>query len=647
MEQPRTRGERAQEYAERGWLVFPLHTITVNGTCSCGLKCPTPGKHPRVKWSEEATTDARTISGWWQRWPDANIGIVTGRRSNLYVLDIDVKRSVELGDGTLVPEGQYTLALLEGEHEVLPPTLVANTGSGGEHWYFAYPGSGDHGNRVGFAAGLDIRADGGYVVAPGSNHESGHDYEWALSLPVASPPDWLVERASRSDPERSPLPAPDASVSEGGRNDYLISWAGRYRSLDPSLTEDQLADLLWALNRRQCEPPLAPHEVKKIARSAMNYQREPVPESVLPEGAVEEPPEIPAGADLAWQIGEFMKLEITPPPPLVHGLLDAGTGIMIAGPPGVGKSWLVMHLGLAVATGTPFLDHWEVEQGSVLIIDEEGHPFGDQERFRMLLNGYTIGSLVKVPLYLAIGKGIKLDSPLGLATLQRMIGRYEPRLVIFDSLIRVSSGDEQSAREMASFFAIADTIKQSHGTAFGFVHHCRKPGAEMPADLGDLVRGSSEIKAWLETLLIALPGEMSTDMNIHVNKQRWHKKPEHPFTVRLLTREDEPWAKLGYQGDIVKEGNSTIDTHNRILAVIHKLIQGDLEPSQLRIAGTIGMSPRTIKTHLDTMVAIGLISTAPSRFEKGFIYCPKAEPPKYNGGLSAAGGLVPPFAPTS
>ena len=622
-----TRGEAAIAYAGKGWEVFPLHHIQENGVCSCGMKCPTPGKHPRVQWKEEATYNADTIRLWWERWPDANIGIATGERSNLYVLDVDVSKSIETGDGQLVPTGQRTLAELTYQNEALPDTLVARTGSGGEHWYFQYPGSGSHSNRVGFAPGLDIRADHGYVVGPGSNHLSGHDYEWIVRRAPAVPPEWLVERAGERVPE-SPSGAEEyESVGEGGRNDFLTRYAGRLRGLDPNLDEDSLADLLWAKNARVCDPPLDAKEVRQIAHSAMRFAgNAPEPEILLDEGTEESVPPIPEGADLAWSLSDFMSMKIEPPKPLVHGLFDAGTGIMIAGPPNIGKSWLIMQLALAVATGTKFLGHFDVEQSPVLIIDEEGHPFGDQERLQMLINGHDVGSLVGVPLHLSIGRGVKLDSAQGVAIVRRMISRYNIKLVVIDSLIRVSDGEENNARGMANFFAITQQLKQTTGAAFVFVHHIRKVGNEPPADIGELVRGAGEIRAWLDTLLIVLPGDLSTDMEVHTNKQRWKRKPDAPFGVRLLTREDEPWASLGHQGEIQRADRSAIGVQNRIMAVVHDIIQKDLEPTPELIAANIGLTKATTLNHLGVLSAIGLISATPSKYTpKTFVYLPAAE----------------------
>jgi len=69
-----------------GWPMFPLHEVRPGGGCSCrkGRACDRAGKHPREEgWQAAATTDPAAIADWWRHWPNANIGIPTGRRSGL------------------------------------------------------------------------------------------------------------------------------------------------------------------------------------------------------------------------------------------------------------------------------------------------------------------------------------------------------------------------------------------------------------------------------------------------------------------------------------------------------------------------------------------------------------------------------------
>jgi hypothetical protein len=159
----------ALEYAKRGWGVLPLHTPDEKGHCSCHkLHCTNVGKHPRtMNGCKDATTNEEIIRKWWEKWPDANVAIATGIESGIFVLDIDPRHG-----------GDKSLKILEQKYGNLPTTLKSRTGSGGWHLFFRHPGA-TIPNLIGkIGSGLDLRGDGGYVVAPPSLHQSGAFYQW-------------------------------------------------------------------------------------------------------------------------------------------------------------------------------------------------------------------------------------------------------------------------------------------------------------------------------------------------------------------------------------------------------------------------------------------------------------------------------------
>jgi hypothetical protein len=174
----------ALRYASLGWSVVPVHSLR-DGSCSCGrTDCPSPGKHPRIRW-ETAMHEpacAADIAGWWDRWPDANLGVVTGTVSGIAVLDVDPRHG-----------GEAALARLEERRGPLPITPEVRTGGGGRHLWFDL-GSALASTVVG--SGLDLKADGGMVVAPPSVHASGGRYRWRPGgapdvLDLAPLPGWL------------------------------------------------------------------------------------------------------------------------------------------------------------------------------------------------------------------------------------------------------------------------------------------------------------------------------------------------------------------------------------------------------------------------------------------------------------------------
>jgi hypothetical protein len=185
--------------AAHGWSVIPVHAVE-STACTCGrADCPSPGKHPRVRWDRwmgRAATPAE-LEAWWARWPDANIGVVTGWVSGLVVLDVDPRHG-----------GDSALETLEARHGPTPDTVGSLTGGGGRHLFFAHPPHLVPSRPL--ATGLDLKAEGGMVVVPPSRHASGARYRWRSGhapgeLVLAPLPDWLdrlsvtLDRGLRAD----------------------------------------------------------------------------------------------------------------------------------------------------------------------------------------------------------------------------------------------------------------------------------------------------------------------------------------------------------------------------------------------------------------------------------------------------------------
>ena len=254
----------ALSYAQRGWPVIPLHSAQ-EGHCSCGrAACTSIGKHPRTAHGlKDATMDEVQIHRWWTEWANANVGIVTGAQSGLIVLDIDPRNGGEEG-----------LADLERQHGVLPKTVLSLTGGGGQHFFFHHPGGSIKSKPI--AEGVDVKADGGYVVVPPSSHMSGEPYRWESAghpedVPLAALPIWLCAKLTqRLKPGSQPSAAlPSKTIREGQRNRTLASLAGAMRR--HGADEATILHSLRSHNRQHCAPPLPEQEVNRIAGSIAKY----------------------------------------------------------------------------------------------------------------------------------------------------------------------------------------------------------------------------------------------------------------------------------------------------------------------------------------------------------------------------------------
>ena len=213
--------QAALDYAGLGWSVIPVHTPRAGG-CSCGrADCPSPGKHPRVRWHPycERRPRQRDVREWWRRWPDANIAVITGAVSGLAVLDLDPRSG-----------GGRALAELEARWGPLPPTAEARTGGGGRHLWFDLAGA--ELPSAAPAPGLELKAEGGAVVAPPSLHASGRRYAWVegrapWQLAPVPIPTWLASLAGGTqDPGEPRHPLADAPArTSAERQEFTDAWS--------------------------------------------------------------------------------------------------------------------------------------------------------------------------------------------------------------------------------------------------------------------------------------------------------------------------------------------------------------------------------------------------------------------------------------
>jgi hypothetical protein len=240
----------ALAYRRRGWSVVPVEPR---------------GKRPLVRWEafQKEAASEQQIRDWLRRWPDANLGIVTGAVSGIVVLDVDPRH-----------DGEESLFELTHRHGGLPETPEVLTGGGGRHLYFRHPGQALR-NRVAVAAGIDLRGDGGLVVAPPSLHPSAKRYEWEVShhpddMAPAAMPEWLLalcrgETRHTGHPLSYWRALAREGVAEGARNNTVASLTGHllFRGVDPEVA----LELLLCWNRVRCRPPLDDEEVVQTVDS--------------------------------------------------------------------------------------------------------------------------------------------------------------------------------------------------------------------------------------------------------------------------------------------------------------------------------------------------------------------------------------------
>jgi hypothetical protein len=318
----------AQYYADLNFRLFPCHTLQ-DGACSCDdSNCKNIAKHPLTAHGcKAATNDPATLDRYFGgSYEIANVAVATGEPSGASVLDVDDSNA---------------LAKLIAQHGPFPQTWLAQTGSGGYHYFFRHDERwANVKNSVKFAGSLDVRTTGGYVLLPPSLHKTGNEYRWIVApdaCELATAPDWLmallprhesgdsigssaacprqgdlqaVESVSQAKPtpttgtdtftlqrassllERAVLyleKTPPAIAFQGGHN-HTYNVACLLCELFGALTDDDLLSALESWNSR-CSPPWTEKELRHklaSARSKVVTQETPTPHAET-ENAVDWP----------------------------------------------------------------------------------------------------------------------------------------------------------------------------------------------------------------------------------------------------------------------------------------------------------------------------------------------------------------------
>lgn len=486
--------DSAMDLANIGLSVFPLRAR---------------GKKPIVEsWTkfqnERAPIDV--LIKWWREFPDANIAVACGPVSGVLVLDVD-------GD-----IGREALEALTAKHEPLPPTWRSLTGKG-EHYWFRYPKGRKIGNSAHkLGAGLDTRGQGGYVVAPGSVHENGNEYRWAVppaGTEIAELPGWLLDIV---DPPRTTAPPArlvidnaaahtdaylDKAINgelgalmraaEGQRNDQLNRSAFSLGQLvgGGALTEGYVSQLLLkialqiGLTEKESVATIASgiEKGKQQPRGIPPLRFESSRRSSSPiAAAIASTTEVPQDGGLRLVSAADILLD-TDSPYLIKGLVHRGDASVLYGQSGCGKTFLALYVAHAIATGRGIFGK-RVRPAPVALFALEGSA-GLAKRLVAIQR-----ALGPAPDLFVYRKPLTLFQNPGI--LGEVVAGVEDccaSLVIFDTLSRTMAGANENAPEdMTYMVGVFDLIRDRTGAHVMLVHHSGKNEAAG-------ARGHSSLKA--------------------------------------------------------------------------------------------------------------------------------------------------------
>ena len=216
-------------------------------------------KKPYIKWEsyQKKTPTLHEIEDWWGKWDSAMVGLVTGEYYGLTVFDID----------------WYKIEDKLDIEQKFPPvaTPTATSPQGGEHRYFKYHP--DCPQRADILPGVDIRNDGGYIIAPPSMNGRG-EYIWKDRLKISDislrsvPNAYLknIPTTVTTQTTLTTLGVEGLNFNEGARDQTLFHIANSL--VKGGMYEGNIEELLTLINEKICNPPLPKHEVVSKINSA-------------------------------------------------------------------------------------------------------------------------------------------------------------------------------------------------------------------------------------------------------------------------------------------------------------------------------------------------------------------------------------------
>lgn len=247
--------DAAMKYATQyGWAVFPIDTQTKKPLTPHGCK--------------DAKKTPGPIAAWWRKWPKAGIGVATGSISGIIVIDEDIDRDKGI-------DGSYEMRIWERNNGNLPETARALSGRGGVHRYFRYTGT-DIKNRAGILDGVDVRGEGGYIIAPPSLHPNGTEYCWEddpEEIPPAKVDDAVkkflsIGKEPKESGESFEVPA---QIPMGKRNETLFKLACSMQA--QGFPDTAIKAAVAEVNETACISPIESDEIDTIIKSALQYKK--------------------------------------------------------------------------------------------------------------------------------------------------------------------------------------------------------------------------------------------------------------------------------------------------------------------------------------------------------------------------------------
>lgn len=451
----------ALQYSRRGWCVVPLKERS---------------KQPSIDWkafqTRKPTEDE--LRGWFKTGRE-NIALVCGSISGLVVVDLDGQEGID-----------------EAAKLGLRSPLNVVTGKG-RHLYYKHPG-GLVNNAVRLAPGIDLRADGGYVLLPPSVHPNGHSYAWQGN--ISSPLNLYKALAEQTRRVLAPvngqgwLSEAFAGLKEGNRNNTFTKIVGRlhYDGWQPNDIKGFLAPHATACAFPEAELDIIIASITSKPRTTVTRKSNGLTSSVA-GGGLQSAAKIMGRPPISW---------------LIDGVVPSGTTLILGGLQGIGKSYVFLDTALELTRpeANTVFGRGEGNVTSILYIDEENGENLLGDRLRALLRHKPNCNLEAIK-FVVDGR-LSVSDPAGFARFVAYVKECRPKVIFIDSLVQIHNAAENDSIAMTDVFNKLKEIREISGATIFLLHHeskmvySKEKDKEAPT-AGDL-RGSNAIAASVETI---------------------------------------------------------------------------------------------------------------------------------------------------
>lgn len=581
------------DYIDNGWSILPVK--------------PDEKRPFMTNWLQYEKTKASRdmVESWFSTLSGAGVGMVTGRISNVVVLDVE----------------SYCPTPIEEILKKYPTQLISRTGSGGYHLFYQYPQNVTKiSNRVRIFEGADLRADGGFIVLPPTRHPNGNCYEWVQrGTPMMFPLPLLDLESKPTVQNEGWITEALRGVSEGGRNDACARLAGYF--FKKGMAYDIVEAIVLDWNERN-DPPLPVKEVrntlKSIERSHAGIEKQFT--SVQFEDDRSEPEKQGSTFDV-MKMSDYVKgYGGDGVSWLVSDWLPDKSITFLVSPPESYKTWILLDLAVSIATGTPFLGAYDVNSvGPTLIIQQEDSHSGLTDRLALIVeqklglntqlegDSWQVPTMPDIPIYIHPSRMLRFDNKKVIEELEKQIQELKPKVVMIDPLYSTTSSTDNYMSDLANQMMVLKAWRDKYGCSFVIAHHSKK-NLDPDSTAREDSWGSQFLNAFLEAGWQIRRNPKLPQNEIIVRRHSKVMGNQNPISLTFNISTKYP---MKYEVNTRGYEIQAAETRQPAQADLWGMLHANGSMTQADICERMGKSKSTISRQMRQLEAAGLVEHMP------------------------------------